>query len=321
MTPRKRLLRAPPPPPIDDFTKYSLVEIGPVRLAPRDAEFVREFLQDFKVGAAAMRVGIPRASAYVQGSMILRRPNVAVAIAYELEQRRARSEATIDDIASYWFDFANADITELTPTKQGACRHCWGEDHEYQYTEIEMRARLRAHMQKYPDPETRPEMDTGGGIGYNKYRDPMRGPWAAAEFGVEANSDHDCPVCVGAGEMVLLPLNWANLSRGARLAYDGIKINRDGSYEIRARPRTPAMENFQLLRGFMPRATGRRGSWDFNLDDDQLDALLAKARTLGLLSEQDFIEGTATEVSADAGESGDANSSSDEGVGSIIPRE
>lgn len=271
-------------------------------LSEKEKLFVLEYLKDFNGSRAASAVGIARATCGWWASNVIKKPNVLVAIHDELQRRRRECEIQAAEVISYHMDAANADPRKLTPFVVGACRYCWGEDHEYQHTRGEMRERLRSHQLKYPDPKKRPMLDTKGGDGFDRLRDPMRGP----RWEDKANSDHDCPECQGIGLVVVLPPDLNQLSRGELLIYGGIKINKDGSYEVRLNPRLPHMDRVTELVGLV---RPRRAKWEFNLDEideGQLDALLEEAQNRGLLTSSDMqlIEGSA-EVVPEPGQGSD----------------
>lgn len=315
---RVPLRRQLPPPEADSSPPKK-------QLSLRDAQFVIEYLRDYNATQALIRAGGSPRSAGTEGHNTLKKPEVQDAILAELEARRARSDATIDEVCSFHYELANADPRNLMPVKYGACRHCWGEGHEYQETQIEqekrrleyllerqkfydrwerdVELRRREAAQKHRDfhePE-RPafrDFDMRGGIGYNKFADPMRGPeWYGR---ANVNSASSCPECNGAGIAQLLPIDMSKWTWGETLLFNGMVVRRDGSIEVRLNDRVRSLDRFAELRGFVrPKLPVRDFDWD-RMSDDALDAAVEEALRRGLVRQEDLepptIEGNAIDV-------------------------
>src|ERR1700739_3629265 len=137
----------------------------------------------------------------------------------------------------YWQMLAYVDVSEeLNPIRQSCCRYCHGEDHQYQYTLNEYRdAKIKfeqSQSKRHPHDKLIFEYTQGaGGYGYDIKRKP----------------NPDCPECHGFGISVFVPIDMSKLSLAARMLYDGIKINKDGTTEIKLRSRDRAMENLQRI--------------------------------------------------------------------------
>ncbi len=177
------------------------------------------------------------------------------------------------EASHYWQMLAYVDVVkELNPVRQGSCRYCYGIDNQYQFTLNEMRIARRSHLLaqlKIRDHNLRSEFDEQGGDGYNPCLLPNR----------------DCPECHGFGMVIIVPLDFNKLSPAARMLYDGIKLNRDGSLELKLRSRDRAMENLQKLMGFDVEVEAA----DFEmLSDAALDASVQRAITKGFVSLEDL---------------------------------
>lgn len=275
-----------------------------VALSPGHARFVQEYLRDFNATQAMVRAGYSLKSAQVDAYRMLKMPRVADAVLVELERRRSRAEATLEEVITFHHELATADPRRLTPFKYGACRYCWGEDHSWHYTRGELRESLRQYQMQWNSRphkpgDKMPPFDIKGGDGYDMYRDPMRGPTCTMG---EPNSDHTCPECHGAGEVRLMPLDLQNLSYGETLLYNGVRFHKDGSFQIMLNNRAASMDRVAELRGFVrPRLPVRDFNWD-RMSDEELDAAVDEALRRGLVSQKDIeattktIEGEAVDV-------------------------
>lgn len=246
-------------------------------LSAREQMFVREFVQDFNGTQAVRRAGYVGKSAYMYASTLLRVPKIVTAIRAILQERSDRLEVTADNVAQYWWDLATADARELAPIKIVCCRHCYGIDHQYQFTLNEMRTARRSHEQiqlKISNPAKRVMFDELGGDGYDRLLAPVE----------------NCPECRGRGILDVQVPDLAKVSRGAQLLYDGFKLNRDGSFEVKMRDRSRAMENFEVLVGYRrPRKAMEVWEPD-DMTDAQLDLVLQRAIDRGLLKSNQLIE-------------------------------
>jgi hypothetical protein len=114
--------------------------------------------------------------------------------------------------------------------------------------------------------------------------------------GLEANSDHSCPECHGDGERRVWFADTRHLSAAAVRLYNGVRVTRE-AVEIKMMDRIDAMEKFEQLTGMV---RPRRVKFGFNLDElsvDELDELLDEARTRGLLSDDEIVQGRLIDAS------------------------
>lgn len=105
-----------------------------------------------------------------------------------------------------------ADPNEIIAMKWGACRHCYGFDHGYQWADemeyaqaVDLAVKART---------SHPEMS--GGFGFNPTLTPV----------------NDCPRCWGVGVQRPYIADTTKLTGGARRLYKGIKIKGNGDIEI-----------------------------------------------------------------------------------------
>ena len=169
--------------------------------------FIVEYLKDQNATHAAIRAGYSKKTAAQIGYQLLQKPSVSQAIAEQQKKSLARTIGTADEILSQMWQLATFDANELTQYRRGCCRHCWGIDHKYQWTEYEHRqaAEKAERMGKEPP-------DDSGGLDYNRT--------------IDANPD--CPVCSGEGVGRVYMQDTRKLSPIARLAYSGTKITKGG---------------------------------------------------------------------------------------------
>lgn len=282
-----------------------MIKVGGEWLPPRDAGFLTEYLKHFNGMRAAQSLGIVPGTSGFAATEFLRKPKVRLALRGALEERRIRADVQVDEVARYWYDIATADPRELSQIVYVPCRYCWGIDHQYQFTDGEMRTAGQAHLSqqlRIPIGDRIP-FDELGGAGYTINRYPMRGPdWASRieriyaamgvpiSEGLEANSDHSCPECHGDGEHRVWIADTRHLSKAAARLYSGVRVTRE-SVEVKTLDRIAAMDKFEQLTGMIK---PRRMKFGFNLDElnaEELDALLDEARSRGLLSDDEITRG------------------------------
>lgn len=263
------------------------VTFGEEKLDPKEAKLLQEYLKDFSGTKAAIRAGLPKHSAHVLASDILRRPHVLAAMHHELVQRRQEAKIEVAEVIKYWWAMATADVREFNPVRYRCCRFCWGEDNLYQFTANEFRElRLRHILQhRHMSPDERPVLDELGGVGFNQMRDPMRGP----EWNDKQNSPQSCPECNGKGQARIEEVDLSKLSYGASLIFDGVRVSADGSVEFKLNGnRSKGMEQVSLLLGFV---RPRKPVWatDFNdMTPEELDAILTEAEAKGFIGPGDY---------------------------------
>lgn len=305
MTSTPRLHRRAPMPG-QQVRQTGMVRVGGQWLPPRDADFVSHYLRRYNAAEAVRAtMVVPDGSVYNVASETLRKPEVMAAVRGALEERCRALQVEQNDVARYWYEVARADPRELTQYVYVPCRYCYGVDHQYQYTDGEMRAARQEHMitQLKLRTEDRVEFDELGGPGYTRNRYPMRGPdwfervartYAAIERpvpeGLAANADHSCPECWGDGVGCVWISDTRHLSPAAARLFNGVRVTRD-AVEVKVLDRFDAMEKFEQLTGMV---RPRRPKIDFNLEEltsDQLDVLLDEARSRGLLSDEEISGG------------------------------
>ncbi|RFC65006.1 terminase small subunit [Fulvimarina endophytica] len=190
------------------------------KLTPKQARFVEEYLVDLNATQASIRAGYSDKTAYSIGHELLGKPEIQAAIAAAQTARSERTEITADMVLQHWWAIATAEANELSQLRRVNCRHCWGENHGYQWREGEYQIAC--------DEAVKAEKalpDEAGGFGF----DPTR------------PAHPDCPECAGEGEEAVFFADTRKLTGAARKLYAGVKKTKDG-LELKTRDQDKAME-------------------------------------------------------------------------------
>ena len=87
-----------------------------------------------------------------------------------------------------------------------------------------------------------------------------------------ANSDHNCPACDGDGVRSVWLNDSRNYSPAAALLYEGVKVSKDGTVELKIRDRQSAEHMIaQHLGMFAPQKNINLNLDPTKLTDEQLD--------------------------------------------------
>lgn len=182
--------------------------------------FVREYLVDLNAEGAARRAGYSPKNARANSYKLLADPTISAAIAATQAERARRTEITADAVLRRWWDIATADANDLVQFRRRCCRHCWGQDHAYQWTRPEYEAaQRRAAAGKGPEP------DAVGGLDYDRTREPNPG----------------CPECRGEGVGAVHIADTTRVPGPGRLLYAGVKEGKDG-LEVKLQDQAKALE-------------------------------------------------------------------------------
>lgn len=302
-----KFVRRAPPPHGGGRTgvkSTGLVKVGGVDLPAQHAAWLNHYLVRLNGTEAARAVGQTETSASAYASLLLSNSKVREALRCALVDKQRRTLHDSDEVARYWWALATADARELSGVHYVACHHCWGVDHDYQFTDVEQRERERdyhaqvATHQKaverlrrdHPDAELpeAPLFFEGGGGGYTTNRYPRRGPdWARkieryfasierlVPEGLDANSDHSCPACFGDGLRTLWMADTRHLNSSAAVQFNGARQTKDG-IEIKVRDRDAAMERFSVLTGMIGPLKVQISGDATQLTDEQLAQELSR---------------------------------------------
>lgn len=206
-------------------------------LNAKQEKFVERYLVHFIGKQAAIEAGYSKARAESTASDLLANP----AVQYQLSQRRSEVRQEIREQAKFdretllnelWHT-ALADDTELSQVRRVCCRHCHGDEHAYQYTPAEWRARLASHTaecleakdSQQPAP---PPLDEPG-----------------AWYDGRLAPHHDCPECFGNGQETIYLADTRTLSPSAKRLFAGVKVTKEG-IDVKTRSKEAAQE--KLMR-------------------------------------------------------------------------
>lgn len=206
---------------------------APSALTPMQERFALEYLVDLNGTQAAIRSGYSQRTANSQAAQLMANPKLQERIAELVAERSERTRITADKVLKRWWEIGTADANELTQLRRINCRHCWGIDHAYQWTEAEYeracaeaRALARAEDEKKgirrqfeededEDSARRTPADLPsdeGGYGYLPNREPHP----------------SCPECAGEGFEDVFFHDTRKLSPQAKLLYRGVKRTKQG---------------------------------------------------------------------------------------------
>lgn len=190
-------------------------------LTDKQRRFVDEYLVDLNATQAAIRAGYSRKRADAIGYENLRKPELAASISEAMKARENRTLVKADDVLRQWHELSNVDVNELVEYRRSNCRHCWGEDHQYQWTHGEFEK-----AQREADDEGKPEPSMVGGFGFDRNREP----------------NPVCPECGGEGHGKIHVHDTRQLKGAARLLYAGVHQGKDG-LKVLIDDRSKAREN------------------------------------------------------------------------------
>lgn len=164
------------------------------------------------------------------GSKLLADERIAAEVRRWLDELEGKGMASAAEVLAEINRIAMADPRQLTDNWVGCCRHCYGEDHKYQYTPEELRKAIaRYHFDlrkaKLPADPAALNFDYEGGIGFNKRKPPLEA----------------CTECNGDGETHQRFKDTRKLSPAAARIFAGVKRTKDG-IEIKFRNQDKALE-------------------------------------------------------------------------------
>lgn len=219
-------------------------------LTPQQLRFVEEYLVTLDPRTAATRAGL----AAEDGRRLLATRSIQDAVSLASRRALSRQQVYVEDVLRNLIALRDADPNELVELRRVNCRHCHGQDHERQYDDLEHRHALSVHraaQMTLPDADRVP-FDELGGPG----------------FQINAPPNPDCPACGGDGTLRVIVKDTRNLSLGARLLYDGVKVGAGGAVEVKMRDRGWAEDRIARYAGMF---NDRRPTADPNrMSDDQL---------------------------------------------------
>lgn len=147
-----------------------------------------------------------RSYASTLGANILKRPQVKEYLALRRAEAAERNSLNEDFVIKRLMAIVSADPSKIVGVKKQNCRHCWGIDFKYRFTDEEYEQRLKIAE------STKTELEECGGAGFSVSRAPHP----------------DCPHCGGLGVGVLSIADTQELGPNERLLYQGAEYTRNG---------------------------------------------------------------------------------------------
>lgn len=186
-----------------------------------------------------------RASAGVGASKLISDPRIQALIEKKDEEVAQGSKLTRELLAEHLRQLVTADPRGLMEFYRGACRHCHGHRHRYQFTPAELERALdnykannaAAVLKRQPGVELDPmclKFDYRGGVGFNPHNAPHP----------------DCPECFGHGEGYSYVKDTRSLTVEQARLYAGLKVTKEG-LEIKTRSQDKMLELAMRANGML----------------------------------------------------------------------
>lgn len=193
--------------------------------------FVDEFMKDRNATQAAQRAGYSPKTAHAQGHRLIKDAEIQKMLAEKSATVAAKAEFEAVDVLRQWVLIATADPTKISRVRHTNCRHCWGENHGYQWHEREFAEALEKHSK---DPEGWPMPDPVGGFGWAHNRPPHP----------------DCPDCKGEGHTETYFEDMSKLGDAERRLIAAVKKTKDG-IEVKMRNQDEAVLQIAKYLGML----------------------------------------------------------------------
>lgn len=204
-------------------------------LPSRHALFALEFVKDLCKRDAAIRAGVPVASASQRATEMFADPDVKAAIDGLIAERAKAVNVDAEFVLRKLLAIASADPNDLVQYRRTCCRHCWGVGFGYQRTQREMdrdRAQHGADQDRKADDAAlankayeRKAFSEAGGTGYRATREP----------------NAECPECFGEGVGDVFVKDSRLLAAEPRALYAGVKRTKEG-IEIKTHDQRAVLE-------------------------------------------------------------------------------
>lgn len=195
-------------------------------LTPLERRFCSEYVVDLNGVRAYQRASpeVTYESAGTLASRMLEKVEVRAAIQRLMDERAALTGITSERVLLRLWQIATADPRKLTELRKGACRHCWGMYHQYQYTDAEYEKaesdwiHKEAKRQKAEKADFEPQaFPRKGGTGYHPDRPP----------------NPECPECFGEGTTRVVLHDTRDLAPEEAALFAGVKVSDKGAIEVK----------------------------------------------------------------------------------------
>lgn len=143
------------------------------------------------------------------------------------KRQSERVEFGVKDVLKQWVMIATANVNDLVQHRRNCCRYCYGENHQYQWIQLEYSLECAKAIEKELSP---PEI--AGGFGFNALLPPHS----------------NCPSCFGEGKSEVFIADTRKLTGAAKVLYGGMK-RKDKGFEIVLRNQDLALENIAKFLG------------------------------------------------------------------------
>lgn len=185
-----------------------MTNLDPIR-SKRVPRFVEEYAKDRNGTRAAMRAGYTQHenAASVVAARLLGDVRIQQMLAEQLEKVSKAACYEAADLLRDWIDIATADPTGIVTVRRVNCRHCYGFDHNYQWTAREYAAAVDKAIT-----DGKPCPGCEGGFEFSKIRDP----------------NVECPECEGEGVAEVFVGDLSTLTEAQRKLIASVKQTKDG---------------------------------------------------------------------------------------------
>jgi phage terminase small subunit len=214
--------------------------VAVMALTDLQRKFVIEYPIDCKGDQAAIRAGYAPTNAKNQAYDLLCNPEIMLAVNERLAEIAHAKALTSEWVLDQWRQLATADPTEACYIRVECCRHCWGINFAYQWTEFEYQETLAAAAAhqcgsqcEQPCVKRIPPMAVGG-FGYSPHVEPNR----------------ECPMCHGDGQTKVVLVDSKNVKGATRRLISGIKQTKQG-VEIKFRDQDAALDRIARYLGML----------------------------------------------------------------------
>ncbi|SIQ07862.1 phage terminase small subunit [Sphaerotilus natans] len=170
---------------------------------------------------------------HVAAARLAASAKVALRVSEIMSAAARAAGATAEGVLRQYMRVLQADPRRLVSYRRGACRHCYGKGHRYQFTPAEFEDAQLEHQAKQQKNPALPDFDPKGGVGYNPKRQP----------------NPDCPECFGDGRGRVVVHDTDGLGVNEAALYEGVKVSKDG-IEVLMADRMVALSHVARHVGF-----------------------------------------------------------------------
>jgi len=189
-------------------------------LSAQEEDFCRRFSETRDAHGSYLAshpcAGLSAQQVRLRTTRLMSSPSVQARVRQLMDLAAIDSAAVIKKIHEWLLDVLEADVNELVSVRVGACRHCHGDGHGYQWRAHEYEAEVdrveRFNLAKGPKVAPQPFPELAGGLGF----DPAAPPHP------------ECPECSGEGVPRPVFHDTEHLSPQAKALYGGVQMTNNG---------------------------------------------------------------------------------------------